>query len=142
MEITVKRIYYCELYTVGALRINGKYFCDTLELHCIDWSKEKKVAGKTAIPEGRYEVELSYSPTFRRKMPHLKNVPHFTGILIHTGNWAGGYLGHKSDTRGCILVGINNIVGGLSSSRIYFQDLYKRIEEAVSVKEKVWVEVK
>ena len=107
MIITLKRIYCKGTFTLGALQIQTesnkefltkKYFCDTLEPHAIDWRREEKVAGKTAIPTGRYRVMMSYSKTYKRRMPFLQNVPHFTGIMIHTGN-------SVDDTRGCILVG-------------------------------------
>ena len=35
------------------------YVCDSMEPHAIDWSKEKKIMGKTAIPCGEYDVEGS-----------------------------------------------------------------------------------
>ena len=143
----------------GKLFIDGTYFCDTLEPHAIDWSKEKKVVGKTAIPCGRYKVTLRYSTTFKRKMPFLENVPHFTGIMLHPGN-------SPEDTRGCILVGMaarptNNemdnanpvdvsirelsdkatVIGWLTDSRTTFKKLYELIEEAVGGGEEVWVKV-
>ena len=55
MKMTLVRKVFAKDRTLGELYLEGiGYFCDTLEPHCIDWSKEKKVAGKTAIPEGRY----------------------------------------------------------------------------------------
>ncbi len=158
MIITLKRIYFKGTFTLGALQIRtennpeylvSKYFCDTLEPHAIDWSKEEKVAGKTAIPCGRYRVTLRYSRTFKRKMPYLENVPHFTGIMLHTGNTA------EKHSRGCILVGKAvppsdddtsrdkaTVIGRLTDSRITFKKLYKLIEEAFDYGESVWVVVK
>ena len=135
MEITVKRIYFRDTYTIGAIQVNGKYQMDTLEPRAINWQKEKKVAGLTAIPEGRYRVQIAYSKTFKRKMPYLQNVPHFVGIMIHTGNTA-------KNTRGCILVGKNTAVGTLTESRIHFNRLYTQIEEAIDSGEEVWVTVR
>lgn len=157
MTITIKRTYYKGTYTIGALQIQTdsdpeyhkqKYFCDTLEPHAIDWSKEKKVMGKTAIPRGHYKVTLRYSNTFKRKMPFLENVPHFTGIMIHTGN-------SPEDTRGCILVGkaarpTNNeilsdkatVIDWVTDSRVTFKKLYKLIEAAIAYGEEVWIVVR
>ena len=156
MTITLKRIYCKGTFTLGALQIQTesnkefltkKYFCDTLEPHAIDWRREDKIAGKTAIPTGRYKVVLGYSKTYKRRMPFLQNVPHFTGIMIHTGN-------SVDDTRGCILVGkavrpqnedtdFENptsratVIGRLTDSRITFNRLYEMIREAVKRGEEV-----
>lgn len=141
MNITVKRIYFRKSYTIGALQVENpethkmEYFCDTLEPHAINWQTEQKTAGLTAIPEGRYRVSIRYSRTFKRNMPFLENVPHFTGIMIHTGNTA-------KNTRGCILVGKNSLVAQVTESRIHFQKLYKLISEAIEDGEKVWVTVR
>ena len=159
MTITLKRIYCKGTFTLGALQIQtesnndfrtSKYFCDTLEPHAIDWRREEKVAGKTAIPTGRYRVVMSYSKTYKRRMPFLQNVPHFTGIMIHTGN-------SVDDTRGCILVGKAvrpqkpeeesltgkaTVIGRLTDSRVTFNRLYEIIKEAMKKGESVVVEVR
>ena len=117
------------------------YVCDSLEPHAIDWNKEKKVKGKTAIPCGEYEVECRFSGKFMKTMPYLKNVPHFDGIMIHTGN-------RPSDTQGCILVGTNprtktgNILPSLINSRVKYNVLEKFLEKAIAKKETIKVEIK
>lgn len=62
------------------------------------WVAIWKKLGETAIPSGRYRVEVTYSPKFKRWLPVLHDVPGFTGIRIHAGNTS-------ADTDGCILVG-------------------------------------
>ena len=121
MKMTLVRKVFAKDRTLGELYLEGiGYFCDTLEPHCIDWSKEKKVAGKTAIPEGRYKVKVGWSQRRGRNVPWLKNVPHFKDIQIHTGNIPG-------HTRGCILVGSaeNNV---LVSSRVAFSCLMEKLK--------------
>ena len=159
MILTLKRIYCKDTFTLGALQIQtesnneyltNRYFCDTLEPHAIDWRKEEKIAGKTAIPTGRYRLVMSYSKTYKRRMPYLLNVPHFTGIMIHTGN-------SPDDTRGCILVGKAvrpqkaeeenptgeaTVIGKLTDSRITFNRLYELIREAMKKGEEVEVVIK
>ena len=142
MEIVIKRIYFREHYVVGALQVDGKYLCDTLEPHAIDWKKEKKIKGVTAIPEGRYRVEIRHSPTFHRQMPYLKDVPEFTGIMIHTGNRATNPDGTPADSRGCILVGQNLEVGIVLNSRQCFKRLFTLMEAARSRGEEIWVTVR
>ena len=81
-----------KLYAVGELR--EYLLCDTLE----DPKQEIKIEGNTAIPDGRYQVVITWSPKFQKFLPLLLKVPGFEGIRIHTGNTA-------DDTRGCILLG-------------------------------------
>ena len=146
MEILIKRIYFNERSTTGALLVGKdiksmEYLCDTLEPRAINWQVEKKVMGETAIPEGRYRLMLRYSTSFKQTMPYLENVPNFTGIMIHTGNTV-------KDTRGCVLVGNLSPCpspkerGVLTESRRNFKKLYYRIERAMERGEEVWVTVR
>ena len=134
MKITIRRKIKSHDRTIGELAIDGKVMADTLELRSIDWSKEKKVAGKTAIPCGSYVLSMRWSNKFKRKMQFLEYVPFFTGIMIHPGNTI-------EDTRGCILVGLN-YYGKLVRSKTYFEMLYSRIEKAMNDGEIVNVEIK
>lgn len=95
MNLFLQRIAQTPEYTIGRLEeIVGKFFCHTLE----DAVKNEKITGKTAIPEGTYEVVVNHSPKFKRELPLLLDVPKFEGIRIHRGNTV-------NDTSGCILVG-------------------------------------
>ncbi|MDR3141273.1 MAG: DUF5675 family protein [Tannerellaceae bacterium] len=122
-KIKLIRIAKKPLYTIGKLYIDGEYFCDTLEDTVRDLSKEAKIAGKTAIPAGTYEVAVNRSPKFGRNLPRLLNVPCFEGVLIHRGN-------KPEDTAGCILVGENKVVGGLINSTKYELALTEKIQRA------------
>ncbi len=122
-------------YTIGSLYANGRWICNTLEPHCIDWEKEQKVMGKTAIPEGRYQVEVKRSPKFGRKMPYLKDVPHFSDIMIHTGN-------APAHTKGCILVGYNTIRGLVLKSHEAMEKVMNAIMYANEKEERIWCEVR
>ena len=107
MEIVVNRQYFLPNCTIGQITVLLEdknncpiYVCDSMEPHAIDWSKEKKVVGKTAIPCGEYDVEYRHSSKFRKLMPFLRDVPHFKGVMFHTGN-------RPCHSKGCILVGNN-----------------------------------
>jgi len=50
------------------------------------------------ITAGTYEVQITHSPRFGKKLPLLMNVPGRTGIRIHTGT-------KPEHSQGCILVG-------------------------------------
>lgn len=86
MKLTLKRNFRGPDYTIGKLYIDGHYFCDTLE-DTVRPSGEK-IKGKTAIPAGDYKVIKSYSPRFKKILPEILNVPGFTGVRIHAGNYA------------------------------------------------------
>ncbi|RNC65802.1 DUF5675 family protein [Proteiniphilum sp. X52] len=112
MKLRLERFFFGDKYTVGRLFIDDKYFCDTLEDRVRDLASEEKVYGETAIPAGTYEVRVTWSPKFKRNLPLLMGVPHFTGIRIHRGNY-------PKDTLGCILVGENKVKGGVINSTQY-----------------------
>ena len=144
MNLYIKRITK-NPYCVGHLYINDKYFCDTLEppyfgttqntpIHEIENTKK----GNTAMPIGTYDISLDYqSPKFKNRswakfcdgyLPTIMNVPAFNRILIHVGNIASQY--GKSDTMGCILVGMNLERGKVLKSQETFKKLYKVLSEA------------
>lgn len=52
------------------------------------------------IPVGLYDIDITYSPKFKKKLPlvHSKSVSERRGIRIHAGNTV-------NDTEGCILIG-------------------------------------
>lgn len=135
MKLELNRVAKKPLYTIGRLFVDGKYFCDTLEDRCRDLDKEEKVMHETAIPEGVYEVIVNVSAKFKRKLPLLLNVPHFTGIRIHKGNT-------DKDTSGCILVGENKQTGRVINSTGYELRLTELIEKAMLASEKIIIEIK
>ena len=148
MELILERIAKRKSYTIGRLYIQKlvpeeyrtyeckEYFCDTLEPTWRDYKNGAyKVKGRSAIPEGRYAVVISYSPKFKQWLPILLGVPKFEGIRIHAGNTA-------KDTEGCILVGKNKLVGQLVDSRIWLHRLKKKIVEAKDKGEAVWLTIK
>lgn len=135
MELTLNRIFLGSSATIGELLVNDKHLCDTLEDRVRP--EGEKVYGKTAIPEGTYEVKLTHSPRFKKILPEILNVPNFSGIRIHTGN-------SSKDTEGCIIVGTwdGEKEDWVGSSRIAFDELMALLEKATNNKEKVTITVK
>lgn len=135
MELKLNRIFLGSSATIGELLVNDKHLCDTLEDRVRP--EGEKVYGKTAIPEGTYEVKLTHSPRFKKTLPEILNVPNFSGIRIHTGN-------SSKDTEGCILVGTwdGEKEDWVGNSRIAFDELMTLLEEATNNKEKVTITVK
>jgi len=148
MELILTRIAKRKTYTIGRLAIKREvseefktydeeeYFCDTLEPTWRDYQNGAyKVKGRSAIPEGRYAVVISWSPKFEQWLPILLGVPKFSGIRIHAGNCS-------EDTEGCILVGENREVGKVVNSRRWLHRLKQKIVEAKDRGEPVWLTVK
>lgn len=148
MKLQLKRRYKGANYTIGDLYIDGKWFSDTLEdtdrgltnTMSLEEIKKIKIKGQTAIPTGTYHIDMNtVSPRFGKKqfykevcngkVPRLQNVPGYEGILIHVGE---GKEGHKL-TSGCILVGNNTIIGGLTNSRETFKRLYQELKKAKDI---------
>jgi hypothetical protein len=112
------------------------YLCDTLEPQWRDYAKGAyKVKGKSAIPERRYPVVITYSSKFKMWLPLLIGVLNFIGILMHAGNTV-------NDTKGCILVGENKEVGKVLNSRKYVKIVKQKIVEAKEKGEGVWIEIR
>lgn len=135
MNLTLNRIFRGPDYTIGKLYIDRHYFCDTLEdpvrtlpASCPNTSEgilcacPEKVYARTAIPAGTYKVTMQFSPRFKRVLPLLHDVPHFLGVLIHSGNDPG-------DTAGCILVGHNKVKGKVLESRAVSDKLNALLEK-------------
>ena len=152
MELILERIEKRKAYNIGRLSILKRvddnylagerevYFCDTLEPTWRDYAHGAyKVKGRSAIPEGRYAVVISYSPKFKAWLPILLGGPEFNrkwkGIRIHAGNTA-------KDTEGCILVGKNREVGKVLDSRIWLHRLKQKIVEAKGRGEAVWLTIR
>ena len=148
MELILTRIAKRKSYTIGRLAIRkevndeylagtaDEYFCDTLEPTWRDYAHGgRKIKGRSAIPEGRYAVVISWSPKMKAWLPILLGVPNFEGIRIHAGNTA-------KDTQGCILVGRNQRVGEVLESRKWLYELKQKIVEAKNRGEAVWLTIK
>ena len=138
MDMYLKRVAKKEGYTIGwlYLSMDGPKFCDTLEPTWRDYKNgARKIKGKSAIPEGRYAVVISFSPKMKKWLPILLGVPNFQGVRIHAGNTA-------KDTEGCILLGENTVKGMVLNSRIWVERLKREIAKAKDNGEAVWITVK
>jgi hypothetical protein len=121
MDLLLKRKWYTDRSTIGELWRDGTFECFTLE--DVVRPAGVKVPGRTAIPAGRYQVQVTFSNRFQRQMPLLLNVPNFAGVRIHCGNT-------DKDTEGCILVGRNRLTDAIGRSREAYAALFPRIDEA------------
>ena len=99
---------YFKDYTESNLYIDGEKFCFVLE------DKQQpygvKVDRQTCIPEGIYNVTITFSSRFQKDMIQLsnqqdlsveKNGIRFVGVRVHGGN-------DVDDSEGCPLVAYNS----------------------------------
>lgn len=142
-------------YTLGRLFVDeGGFLCWILEpenrgLHQdmpLTQIQRKKVKGKTAIPYGRYRIQMRKSPSFGDrwyakpfdgKMPYLQNVPGFEGVMIHPGNT-------PESTAGCLCPGMlqMGIKGRVFDSVLAFQDLMNfYLWPAYQRKQEIWITI-
>lgn len=154
MELTLDRRWKKDTYTIGVLKVDEKYFSETIEDkdRGLDASMPSnkisrlKVYGKTAIPTGRYRIDMkTVSPKFKNRIwakkyggvvPRLLGVPGFSGVLIHPGNTA-------DDSLGCILVGENKVKGGVVRSTETFMRLMdEHLVPAEARGEEIWITIK
>ena len=143
-------------FTHGRLFIDEcGFFCWTLEPEDrgltqdmpLEKIKAVKVYGKTAIPKGRYPVELHVSPKYKDRpwakqfdglIPYILDIPGFDAVAMHVGNT-------EADTLACPLVGM---VRGSKRGRLYdstqaFTDLMRHyLLPAHERKDKMWITIK
>jgi len=142
MELELVRKTRSNKSTIGEISINGNPECYILEDKDRGLRKDmtlselvsKKIHGQTAIPEGRYEIAITFSNRFKKMLPLLLDVPAFAGIRIHAGNTA-------ADTEGCLLPGKNKGTDTVSSSRVAFMSLFDKLKTATQ-KEKVFITIR
>jgi len=124
MLIEVKRFEFKDTHTTGKLYVNGIYECFTLEDTVRNGTK---VIGKTAIPIGTYKLIIDASTRFKQDMPHILDVPDFTGVRIHAGNTS-------ADTDGCILLGSTwagkDFIG---NSKIAYKKFFDKLKQNKTV---------
>lgn len=153
MEILIHRVWKKQEYCIGRIFLDGVLYGNTLEDTdrglddgMEDWQiRNKKIPNRTAIPTGRYEVDMNVvSPRFSKypfymevcqgKLPRLKNVKGFEGILLHCG------VDH-SNSSGCILLGLNKQKGKLTDSTETFKKVYALMKEAHDRGETIYITI-
>lgn len=118
-----------QVSTIGRLGIGGVFQMFTLEDVVRDGPK---IQHETAIPAGRYSVVITKSQRFGCMLPLLLDVPEFTGVRLHSGNFAG-------DTSGCVLVGLSRANDSILSSKLALAALQPKIAGALAKGERVWM---
>jgi hypothetical protein len=124
--------------TLGKLYINGEFLCDVVEDELREVHgqavAEWKVHGKTAIPQGTYEVIAQDSPRFGPNTLTLTGVEGYKYIRIHAGN-------DKDDTEGCLLPGTRNSNCTVSNSRMMLAALRAKVLPVLHAGEVVTIQI-
>lgn len=133
MKIEVIRTYFSQNFTKGIMLVDSNFFGYTLE-------PQRKGSNEAShlnrcINTGKYVAVYEYSAKFKKHLIELKNVRNRTEIKIHSGNF-------RSDTRGCILVGLRSDVGCILDSRLAIDMLNNIAKNAKKNNVKIEVEVK
>jgi hypothetical protein len=119
VKLTIQRDAPTAKSTSGKLSIDGVFFSYTLE-------------PVRRIPAGTYAATLAVSPKWTAlrgypfRVPLLQNVPGFTEIEIHIGNF-------PEDTEGCTLVGMERGADEVMSSELAFFPLFHRLPQGFGV---------
>ena len=146
MNLKLFRKWKKKTYTMGEFSIEGERFCESLEppvRNLIDYNHdgdfddpgEGKVYGETAIPCGRYQLIVTWSSKFGKRLPELLHVPGFKNIRIHAGT-------NAKHTEGCILVGENKEKGKLVNSPYYQTRIVQMIDEETDKGLTSWITIK
>lgn len=154
MELVVERRWPKKGYTIGAFFVDSLRFHESMEdedrglTQSMPLSEilSKKKPGITAIPKGRYEVNLdSISPKFKNKVwakpyggrvPEIMNVKGYSGIRIHPMTTA-------ADSEGCVGIGDNKVKGKIVNSQKRYRELMDWYLEPARLRgEKVWITIK
>lgn len=135
MSTRIVRVAQGKNTTLSHLYIDGLFCCYLLE----NSLRPVKVAGGTAIPAGEYRLRLNTwagmnvhyrgrYPKLHRGMVEIVDIPDFSLVFIHIGNY-------HTDTAGCPLTGsYAQLIDGdyrvLHSAAAYKQ-AYARLLEAI-----------
>lgn len=112
INLLLNRITISKTRTLGNLRVDGRdTVFATLEPQGLDLTVKPR-----SIPAGTYRVSLRKSPRLGYVTPYLHDVPGFSDVLIHIGNF-------PQDTLGCILVGLDIVGQAIEHSRTAFDAL-------------------
>lgn len=126
-----------EGFALGLLSVNGDPLGYSLEDEDrqLEADHSRKVFGRTAIPRGRYELALTYSPRFKKYLPEILGVPTHSGVRIHGANEA-------EQLEGCIAVGRVRTDHGVAQCAPVVSHIIDLLQHAKSNNEKCWIKIR
>lgn len=138
MNLLLNRMWPTDKSVTGCLYIDNVFEAFTLEDK--DRNLESggvKIPKETVIPKGRYKVVVDWSDRFQRPMPHILDVPQFTGIRFHV-------LNTVEETEGCIGLGRDRGEDNYTiiNSAVAFNAFFKKLFNVWATGEEIWLEIK
>ena len=116
MPIKIIRNRFTGLSTEGQLFIGDTFQCFTLEPRM-----SQRFGKPFCTPEGIYIYRVKKSQHFGRNVICVENVPGFSAIEVHPGNF-------PADTHGCTLVGQTDSLDFVGHSEAAFDELLAKVE--------------
>lgn len=117
LVLAVRRQWFTPRSTCGQLAIDGRPECYTLEPVKLPDDDDTK---PRAIPDGTYPLTIRWSPRFKKAVPHVEQVPGFSSIEIHIGNF-------PDDTIACTCVGQNHSTDYIGLSTVAWTNLMVKL---------------
>lgn len=126
MKLTLTRRWETDKSVIGMIDVDGLIQCFSLE--------RPRAGDHPCVPEGTYEVAMSWSEHFQKQMPHLLNVPGRSAIMIHPANW-------PSELLGCIAPGSSRGPDAVYSSQNAFNLLLGKMQAAWTTGDIVTIDI-
>ena len=107
------------------------------------WDSTKTIKPR-AIDPGTYDVTIVFSPKHKRRVPLINNVPNFTMVEMHWGNFEFPHQDahgkwHPPDSDACLVVGKLRQVDTVLTSMPVFEALFEMIDSAIQSGESVTI---
>lgn len=131
MKILVTRDVSTPRSLTSVVKADGGFYCFGLEPF---WDATGKIKPR-AISPGTFTIELEFSPKHGRIVPVLQNVPGFTMVEIHWGNFEFPHqdakgIWHPPDSEGCLVVGAQRDTDQVLTSVPTFNRLFNLLQDA------------
>lgn len=133
MIILVTRKWFTTRSTISEITIIGDDY-KAFGIEDVARPDGVKIPKETAIMAGKYPVTFDYSPRHAINMPHILNVPMFTGVRFDIANYA-------EQLEGCIGVGCGRGINAVWDSKKAHNILCEKIISALNDGEPVWVQI-
>lgn len=140
MRLSLQRQPSNEVCTIGAIYVNGTWECFTLEPPVREIPGQPvetwKIPGHTAYPAGTYRLSIRHSADLGGDRIHIEDVPGFSEVMIHEGNWV-------KNTKGCTLAARDHVAGtdAIENSRVAVAALQSKVKQALAAGEPCTIQV-